>query len=440
MPVVWAEMYAPSMHSLSATRHVARNQSGRLDTSPGARRVRGHGARLAEILSGLRRPLLPLVLSTIAAQASIVVLVPIVVEVGRDLDASVSAVGQARAALAVTAVIAALFIGPLIDRLGVRPLLTWGSALALLGAAASAAAPSVVLFLLAHVVTGTGVACLLSAGFAGVGAWFPEGEMARPMGFVVGAQAVAWIIGNPVVGILTDAVSWRLAYAVPGAICLAALAAAVLAPIARDQAEGPVPEREGLRAVFRDRSARRWTLAELVAYSAWTAELTYIGAFYIETYRVSETTVGFLLAVGSVAFLISTVSTASLTEHFERLGVIWRAALGMGAMLAVIMNVTPSVVFTLCLFFVMATLAGIRSTASSALGLDQLPAQPGSMMAARTASAQLGYMFGALIGGGVLAVAGFGELGFVLLAGMAVSALLIARVDDSAPPDRRAST
>jgi predicted MFS family arabinose efflux permease len=383
-------------------------------------------------LSGLRRPLIPLVLSTIAAQASIVVLVPIVVEVGRDLDASVSAVGQARTVLAVTAVVAALFIGPLIDRLGVRPLLGWGGLLALQGAVLAAIAPNLPLFLAAHVVTGAGVACLLSAGFAGVGAWFPEGEMARPMGFVVGAQSVSWIIGNPVIGILTDAVSWRAAYAVPGTICIAALVAALLSPVERDAGERPAVEREGLRAVFRDRSARRWTLAELVAYSAWTAELTYIGAFYIETYDVSETTVGFLLAVGSIAFAISTLNTAALTERFQRRRLIVSAALGMGAMLALIMNVTPAVSFTLCLFFVMALLAGVRSTGSSTLGLDQLPAQPGSMMAARTASAQLGYMFGALIGGAVLAVSDFGTLGFVLLAGMSLSALLISRVSDSA--------
>ena len=386
-----------------------------------------------EILCGLRRPLIPLVLSTIAAQSSIVVLVPIVVEVADDLNTSVSAVGQARAVLAITAVAAALVIGPMIDRVGVRPLLTWGSALALLGAAASAAAPSVALFLLAHVITGTGVACLLSAGFAGVGAWFPDGEMARPMGFVVGAQSISWIIGNPIIGILTDAVSWRLAYAVPGVVCVAALVAARLTPVERDErVPRPPDEREGLRAVFRDSSARRWTVAELVAYSAWTAELTYIGAFYIQTYDISESTVGFLLAVGSVAFAISTLATASLTERFERRRLIVCAALGMGVMLAVIMNVTPSVVFTLCLFFVMALMAGIRSTASSSLGLDQLPSQPGSMMAARTAGAQLGYMFGAVVGGVVLAVSGFGTLGFVLLGGMAVAALLVAGVSDRA--------
>ena len=218
--------------------------------------------------------------------------------------------------------------------------------------------------------------------------------------------------------------------------------AARLAPVERDErVERPPDEREGLRAVFRDRSARRWTLAELVAYSAWTAELTYIGAFYIQTYDISETTVGFLLAVGSVAFAISTLSTASLTERFERRRLIVCAALGMGVMLAVIMNVTPAVVFTLCLFFVMALMAGVRSTGSSSLGLDQLPSQPGSMMAARTASAQLGYMFGAIVGGAVLAVSGFGTLGFVLLAGMALSALLVARRQrpDGLDPKRAAA-
>jgi hypothetical protein len=55
------------------------------------------------------------------------------------------------------------------------------------------------------------------------------------------------------------------------------------------------------------------------------------------------------------------------------------------------------------------------------------------MMAARTASAQLGYMVGAVAGGAVLAVADFGALGFVLFAGMAFAALLVLRVSDPEP-------
>ena len=118
------------------------------------------------------------------------------------------------------------------------------------------------------------------------------------MGYVVGAQSLAWIVGNPIIGVLAEAGGWRLAYVVPATICLAALVAGLRAP----PESAPVAEagerdtiRSGLEAVFRDPSARRWAVAELVAYSAWTAELTYAGVFYIRNYGVSEATVGVLL-------------------------------------------------------------------------------------------------------------------------------------------------
>lgn len=372
--------------------------------------------------------LLPLVLATTATQSSIVVLVPIVVEIGRDLGASVSAVGQARTILAATAVLASLAIGPLIDRLGVRPLIAWGGGLALVGAAATAAAPSLALFYAAHVLTGAGVAALLSAGFAGVAAYFGDAEAPWAMGYVVAAQSLAWILGNPVIGLLSETGSWRLAYAVPGAFALLALAAGLAAPAERAR---PLPEGPGgLLAVLRDPSARAWTLAELVAYAAWTAELTYAGAFYVQSYGVSEAAVGVLLAVGSLAFMATTLRTARLAERFDRRRLIATSALLMGVMLVPVLNVTPSVWFTLGLFCVMALFAGVRSTGSSVLGLAQLPGQAGTMMAGRTASAQLGYMLGAAGGGLVLALADFGTLGFVLFAGMACSAALIVRVRD----------
>jgi predicted MFS family arabinose efflux permease len=376
-----------------------------------------------------RRPLIPLVLATTATQASIVVLAPIIVAVGEDLDRSVSAVGQARTLLAGTAALASLRIGRSIDRVGVRPAIVRGALLALAGLAVTAASPSLLVFYAGHAVVGLGVAFLLSAGFAGVGAWFDERDAAWAMGFVVGSQSVAWIVGNPVVGLLTDAVSWRAAYAVPGVFALAALAAALAAP--REGRAAPDAEEGGITHVAADPSARRWAVAELVAYSAWTAELTYIGAFYVKTYDVEESVVGFLLAVGSFAFLISTLGTDRLVRRVgSKRPLIVAGGLGMGAFAAVIMNVTPSVAFTLVLFFGMALCAGVRSTGSSALGLSQLPSRPGSMMAARTASAQLGYVIGASAGGAVLAVAGFGALGFFLLAGMAVAAVLIARVSE----------
>jgi predicted MFS family arabinose efflux permease len=377
-----------------------------------------------------RRRLVPLVLATIATQSSIVVLAPILAEIAGDLGASISAAGQARTILAGTAVAASLAIGPLIDRVGIRPLLVWGSSLAMLGAALTAAAPGLALFYAAHAITGLGVACMLSAGFAGVAGYFGDGNMAWAMGYVVGAQSIAWIVGNPITGVLTDAVSWRLAYAVPAAMALTALIGALAAP--RDDAIASAEQQTsgGPLAVLAEPSARRWVLAELVAYSAWTAQLTYAGAFYVETYGISEATVGFVLSVGSFAFLVSSTSFEALAKRFGRKQLTIAGGLAMGSILALALNVTPSLGFTVSVFFVMALFAGIRSTGSSALGLDQLPDRPGSMMAARTTSSQLGYMVGAVLGGVVLALSGFDALGWILLAGMALSALLISRVGE----------
>jgi len=387
------------------------------------------------------RRLLPLVLATTATQASIVVLAPLLVEIARDLGVSVSAVGAARSVLAGTAVAVSLAIGPLIDRIGVQPLIVRGAGVALLGAAATAAAPSLALFYAAHAITGAGVACLLSAGFAGVASSFEEAEAPWAMGYVVGAQSLAWIVGNPIVGLLAEAGSWRVSYLVPSVICLAALVMGLTAPATTRSvaADGEaLSVREGLAAVFGDPPARRWMIAELVAYSAWTAELTYAGAFYIQSYGVGEAATGVLLAIGSVVFLASSLCTSRLTSRLARRPLLVAAALGMGIVLVPILNFAPAVWVTLAFFCVLAVLAGVRSTGSSSLGLELLPASPGSMMGARTASAQLGYMVGAAGGGLVLAVGGFGELGFVLFAGMAFSALLLARVGAPSPRQARA--
>jgi predicted MFS family arabinose efflux permease len=388
-----------------------------------------------------RPKLVPLVFATIATQSAIVVLAPLVVEIGRDLGASVSAVGLARSIMAGTAVAVSLAIGPLIDRVGVRPLILSGAALAFAGAGAAAASPSLPAFYAAHLLTGGGVACLLSAGFAGVAAYFSGGEVAWAMGWVVGAQSISWIVGNPVIGLLADQGSWRLSYAVPATIAAVAFVAGLGAPRERpsmaDEGDGTLA---GLAAVFRDRSARRWTVAELVAYSAWTAELTYAGAFYVEKYGVSETAVGVLLSVGSVVFLVISVNFARITSGIPRRALIVGSAVAMGIVLIPVLNLTPSVGFTLGVFSVLALCAAVRSTGASALGLDQLPDRPGAMMGARTASAQLGYMVGAAAGGAVLALSDFGALGFVLCAGMLFSAVLIAGVTDPAeerPPRRR---
>lgn len=110
-----------------------------------------------------------------ASQALLVVLTPTIVEVGREFGASVGVVGQARS----------VFAG---------------------AAAAAAISPSLVVFGAVHALLGVGFACLMSAGFAGVAA-FPAEDRPWAMGYLVGANGLAWVVVNPLAGALTDLLS-----------------------------------------------------------------------------------------------------------------------------------------------------------------------------------------------------------------------------------------
>ena len=227
-------------------------------------------------MEGRQPRLAPLVLATMASQALLVVLSPTIVAIGDDLGASVGAVGQARSITAGVAIVASIAIAGRIDALGVPRLLGLGAALAIIACAAVALSRTLAVFLGAHVLVGLAFACLVSAGFAGVAAFSPD-RRAWAIGYVAGANALAWIVVNPIVGAVTDWLSWRAAQAVPAAIAVARSW--------RPRAAAPAPSAPAagqLRTLFAERSARRWIGAELIAYGAWTSLLTFVGAFFIE--------------------------------------------------------------------------------------------------------------------------------------------------------------
>lgn len=370
----------------------------------------------------------PLVLATTTSQALLVVLAPTVVAVAAELRTSVAVAGQARTVTAGVAVVVSLLLTRRIEAVGVPRLLRGGAALTIGVSGAVAAAPNLVVFLLAHVLVGVALAALLTAGFAGV-AGFSGPERAWAIGHVAGANALAWIIVNPVAGAVTEWLSWRAAHAVPAALAVATLILGRRLRPGRQQADVP------LRALVADRNARRWIGAELLAYGCWTALLTFVGAFFIQTLAVDAATAGWLLAAGAAAFFAASTRSGRLVARVARRRLVAAAAVAMAALglalLALRLGVVPAVV----LFCLVGVAAGVRTPISSGLALELLPGQAGAMMAIRSAVTQLGYLLGAAVGGALLAAWGYAALGVMVAVGMTVSGLLVLRVrEPSARP------
>lgn len=371
------------------------------------------------------RLLFPLPIATIASQSSMASVPPLFVAISAEFDVSIGTAGQIRSVSAASAVLCTLLVGGWIHRHGARAVMILGGLLAAIGAGLCAAAPTFALLAAGQVVVGAGICCLLASGFAGAGEFFSPETRDWAIGWVVALQSLAWIVGVPLVGLLADHVGWRAGFAVPAAFSLIAMTSAILFAPKLDRDVRALDERTGLFAALADRSARRWTIGELLAFAVWTAEITYIASFYIETYGISESLVGILLPTGSVAFLVGSALAERTALRISRRAMLTIGALGMGSVASVLFNFHPTIAFTVSIGLFIGVFAGLRAAGSSMLALDQLPDKPGAMMAARTAAVQVGYLIGAAIGGIALDVAGYGMVGLIMLVGMAGSAIVM---------------
>jgi predicted MFS family arabinose efflux permease len=137
-----------------------------------------------------------------------------------------------------------------------------------------------------------------------------------------------------------------------------------------------------------------------------------------------------VLAIGAGAFFLTSVRGARLLARLPRPRLIAATTLAMGALISLQFGTDDFVWIGLLTFFLCAAAGGVRTAVASTLGLSQLPGQSGSMMAARTAATQMGYLLGGLIGGATLALSGYTALGIVLATALILGAALVLRVTD----------
>ena len=353
------------------------------------------------------RPAVTLSLCLFASQAGTLVLSPILVEVARDFDVSTATAGQLRAISGVVAGAAALTIGLLAGRLGLKRLLLLGLALMAFAAILSAVAPSFAVLAVAQVPLGVAIAVLLSSGVAGATAWIPPERRADALSAAFSGQAVAWLVGMPIVGAVGE-VSWRLAWiALPLA---ATVPAFILASGLPDVRSRPASLLGDLAALARDRVVAGWWLGELFAFSAWVGMLVYAGALLIDSYDLSLRATGFLLGLMFLAYFPGTLLFRRWVDRAAR-PLLVGLALAASVVAALIGAVRPGLWLTVPLLAVYVFLNSGRTLSGSAFGLDAAPGRAVTAMGIRASATQLGYLVGAGLGGLALHFGGYAAAG-----------------------------
>lgn len=343
----------------------------------------------------------------LAAQAAILVLSPILPQVAAEFDVSTSAAAQLRSVSGITAGVVAVILAARGGRVRLTSLLQLGLLLLGAGSLASALAPGFSFLLGAQVVIGIGLALVLSGAMAASEAWARRGESARVLSWALIGGPCAWIVGQPLVGAVA-AENWRWAWiAVPLLSSLVALGA--VAGRGGGTPEGALEcDPAGL---WRLPGVRSWALGELAAFSAWAGTLVFAGAFFIDAYGASVRLTGMVLGLVAAAYLPGNFlgrrwlrrGPASLLVGFPVLSALVVAVLG---------GIRQGVVFSTLVLAGLAFLAGGRTIAGAAFGLQLAEGRRLAAMSVRTAALQFGYLFGTVIGGIVLPGWGYAGVGW----------------------------
>ncbi|MEU4605749.1 MFS transporter [Kribbella sp. NPDC023972] len=360
--------------------------------------------------------------SLFAAQASLLVLSPILSEVATDFGVSPATAGQLRAISGVAAALVAIGLVIGRRRWELRRLLELGLGLLSVAVSASVLAPTFAWLAAAQAVLGAGVSLVLAAGLAAAASWAPEGERATLLSWAMVGAPSAWIAGMPVIGLL-GAHSWRLAWLVP-----LVASALTLNAVARRERGTPEPEPAPVRSLLRGRGATRWAVGELLAYGGWSGVLVYVGGLLTDAHRASPAATGLALGGGAIAYVVATFLARRWVDRAAR-PMVLAAGSAMVAAALILGAVRPSFAFSVLMWAVTAFFAGVRMMAGSTAGLDLAGVGPLQAMSVRAASMQAGYLAGAVLGGVGLALGGWTAVG-VALAVPLLLAVVVTATDD----------
>lgn len=340
---------------------------------------------------------------------------PFLSEIARDLDTSVAVLGQA---LTVTGLLGATFgliIGPAADRIGYRKLMLFGLAALIVCDLGTAIAPSFPAILLAQLVGGFSAATITPMAYAIIGTRVAGEGRRRAIATIYAASSAGNIIGFPILSTLGDAFSWRWSFVAiaVGAACGLLLAAIELP---RDRPTERSPLRlativAAYRPIIQVDRMRLIFTAQFLRGVAWTGMLTYIGAFATDELDASVRLTGFLWLMISPGFMVGSLLVGGRLRRVNPRAAFAITTVAMGLLIGLMLVTQPAIPLTFALLFAIALFGGIAEVAAAGIVASETPAPQGATMSLHSSILRFGTATGALIGGGLIALGGFGLLG-----------------------------
>jgi predicted MFS family arabinose efflux permease len=322
----------------------------------------------------------------------------------RGLGVSLAAVTSIIAVNQATAVVGVLF-GPIGDRLGYRFMMLCGMCLMVLGMLWAGISPSYTVVLIALLMAGMAKTIFDPAIQAYIGRDVPYQHRGLAVGFLETSWAGSTLLGIPAMAFLINWLGWRAPFFAIGGLGLVGMFILLFfIPVTNDSGKTIKKQRvfgPAWRQLVKDRSA-----VGALGYAFWVSVandnlFVVYGAWLEHSFDISIVALGFGTGIIGLAELCGEGITAFFSD---RLGL--KRSVKIGLILTVVNYlllpwISSSLTLALTAIFLIFLSFEFTIVSSISLCTELLPEYRATMMSAFFATAGVGRVLGALLGGGI---------------------------------------
>jgi MFS transporter, DHA1 family, inner membrane transport protein len=350
---------------------------------------------------------------------------PFLLEMSRDLDASLSAVANLFSLTAFAWGIASLLAGAASDRLGRRPLLMIAHALMIAGIVGIAFSRSYAMVAVWTLLAGFGGGGHMGVIFAAVSDRVGEAQRGRAMGWIITGQSLALVVGVPLatwIGTFTD---WRgvmLCVAAADLVAVLGLRLTLPASTRRPGGGGGV----SFRTALPDRRLTALLAAGVTERVCFGVVGVYFATMLQLRYGLNLGQLTVPLAVMAVGNLLGNAVGGRIADRFVREHCFAAASVATAVLALALFAWDPGLVACVAIAFAYTFVNAVGRPAVVAV-LSQVPSEiRGALMGLNITCASVGWITAAAIGGVLIDVHGIGSLAILTFAmGMLGAALAL---------------
>jgi sugar phosphate permease len=247
-------------------------------------------------------------------------------DISRELKLTPQQLGSLSGILFYVYAVAQIPLGPMIDRLGSRLVISGSGILTAVGGILFSQADSLASAMTARVLIGIGTASVLMATFTVFSHWYSKQEFGRVSGLMVAVGNLGNLAATAPLALAVAAIGWRNSFFVIGIVQI--LVTVLVFGMVRDKPAGPVAaaatsmkaEKTGIMAAWRQIfSSRDFWLLGMIAF-AWYGNYLALqglwgGPYLMEIQHLSRESAGSMLMFTSLGFIVGSTLIDNLARR-----------------------------------------------------------------------------------------------------------------------------